>query len=120
MALASVTSENQALDALAGSLNTPTNVIAYVSCHTATPGTTGASEYAGVTRQACTWNNASSGSKTNSSALTFSTSGASAVTHFGGWSAVTAGTYGIGLALASSVTATTITVAAGALTLSAS
>ena len=95
------------------------NVLAFVSLHTASPGGTGASEYAGVTRQACSWNAASSRTKTNSSALTFTTSGATPVTHAGTSSAVSAGTYGIDIPLSSSVTATTITVAAGALSLSA-
>jgi hypothetical protein len=111
MALASTTAENQALNAL-DATGTPTNVAAYVSLHTASPSTTGANENAatgGYTRQACSWNAASGGSKT-------------AVTHFGTNSAsgTSGGTYGIGGALASSVTATTITIAAGALTLSAS
>lgn len=122
MALASVTAANQALNALDAS-GTPTNLMAYVSLHSASPSTTGANENAatgGYARQACTWNASSSSSKTNSSALTFSTAGTVAVTHFGTFSASTAGTYGIGGALTSSVTATTITVAAGALTLSAS
>lgn len=117
MARASATAENQALDALSGGT---TNVIAYVQLHSADPGTTGASELASTTRQACTWNAASGGSKTNSSALTFTTPGTTAATYFGTFSAVTAGTYGIGGSLTSSVTAVTITVAAGALTLSAS
>lgn len=122
MALASNTALNQALDALSGGT---TNVLTAVSLHTATPSTTGASENANsgsYARQACSWNAASSGSKTNSSSLSFSTGGSTAVTHFGTWSSATygAGTYGIGGALASSVTATTITIAAGALTLSAS
>lgn len=119
MARASVTAENQGLDALSGGT---TNVIAYVSLHTADPGTNGASEVSGggYARQACSWNAASAGAKTNSTALTFTTAGSTAVTHFGTWSASSAGTYGIGGALASSVTATTITVAAGALSLSLS
>lgn len=116
--LASTTAENQALNALDAS-GTPTNLMAYVSLHTASPSTTGANEYAGVTRQACTWNAASGGTKTNSTSLSFTTSGATAVTHVGTFSAVTAGTYGIGAALSSSVTAVTITVAGGAITLSA-
>lgn len=121
MALASVTAANQSLNALDAS-GTPTNLMAYVSLHTATPSTTGASENSGggYARQACTWNAASSSSKTNSSALTFTTAGSTAITHFGTFSAVSAGTYGIGGALSSSVTAVTITVAAGALTLSSS
>lgn len=117
MALASVTAQNQALDGLSGGT---TNVLAYVQLHSASPSTTGANELGSTTRQACTWNAASGGSKTNSSALTFSTPGTTAAAYFGTFSASTAGTYGIGGALASSVTASTITVAAGALSLSAS
>lgn len=123
MARASVTSENQALDALGGALNSPTNVLADVSLHTGDPSTTGANENAstgGYARQACSWNNASSGSKTNSSALTFATAGSTAVTYFGTWSASSGGTYGIGGALTSAVTATSISFAAGAISLSAS
>lgn len=117
MALASATATNQALDALSGGT---VNVVAYVQLHSATPGTTGANELGSTTRQACTWNAASGGAKTNSSALSFTTPGSTAATYFGTFSAVSAGTYGIGGALASSVTATTITVAAGALSLGAS
>lgn len=116
---ASTTARNQALDGLA----TPTNTLAFVALHTADPGTTGTNENAatgGYARQACTWNAASSGSKTNSSSLTFSTAGSVPVTHFGTFSAVSAGTFGMSGALSSSVTAASITVAAGALTLSAS
>jgi hypothetical protein len=122
MALASTTAANQALDGLAAA-GTPTNLMAYVALHTASPSTTGANENASTgsyARQACSWNAASGGSKTNSSALTFNTAGTVAVTHFGTFSASTSGTYGIGGALASSVTASTITIAAGALTASAS
>jgi hypothetical protein len=115
MAGASTTARNQALDGLA----TPTNVIGYVQLNTADPGTTGANE-ATSTRQACSWNAASGGSKTNSSALTFTgQSSTTANTHFSTWSAATAGTNGMNGALSASVTAATVTVAAGALTLSA-
>lgn len=124
MALASATATNQALNGLDAS-GTPTNLISAVALHVATTSTTGASENANAgsyARQACTWNAASAGSKTNSTALSFSTLGTIAVTHFGGWSSTTygAGTFGIGGALGASVTATTITVAAGALTITAS
>lgn len=124
MALASTTAANQALNGLDAS-GTPTNLLLAVALHTASPSTTGANENANTgsyARQACSWNAASGGSKTNSSALTFTTAGSVAVTYFGGWSSATygAGTYGIGGALSASVTAVTITVAAGALTLSAS
>lgn len=112
----SVTAANQALDSLSGGT---TNVLAFVQMHTADPGTTGASEST-ATRQACSWNAAASRAKTNSSALTFTGQAAGTpCTHFGTFSASTAGTFGISGALASSVTAATITVAAGALSLSA-
>lgn len=120
MARASAAAENAALNGLDGTGST--NTIPYVSLHTADPGTTGASENAatgGYARQACTWNAASGGTKTNATALTFTTLGTVAVSYFGTWSASTAGTYSMGGALGSSVTAATITVAAGALSLSA-
>lgn len=119
MALASTTATNQALDGLSGGT---TNVLAYVSLHTASPSTTGANETSGgsYARQACSWNAASGGSKTNSSSLTFSTTGSTAMTHFGTFSASTAGTYGVGGALTASVTAATITIAAGALSIALS
>jgi hypothetical protein len=112
----STTAANQALDSLSGGT---TNVLAFVNLNTADPGTTGASEAASA-RQACSWNAAAARAKTNSTALTFTgQSGSTACTHFSTWSAVSAGTFGISGALGSSVTATTITVAAGALSLSA-
>lgn len=123
MALAGTAATNAALNGLDGTGST--NTVPYVSLHTATPGTTGTSENANAgsyARQACTWNAASSGAKTNSTALTFSTAGSTAVTHIGTWSSGTygGGTYSIGAALGSSVTATSITIASGAISLSAS
>lgn len=123
MARASAAAENAALNGLDGTGST--NVIPDASLHTADPGTTGASENANsgsYARQACSWNAASGGNKTNSSSLTFSTLGTIAVAYFGTWSSATygAGNYAIGGALTSSVTAATITIAAGAITLSAS
>jgi hypothetical protein len=123
MALASDTACNAALDGLGGTGST--NVIPYVSLHTATPGTTGTSENANsgsYARQACSWNAAATHAKTNSTALTFSTGGTVAVTHVGTWSSATygAGNYAIGAALGASVTAASITIAAGAVSLSAS
>jgi hypothetical protein len=115
----SVTAANQALDALASGT---TNVIAYTSLHTAAPGGTGASENAatgGYARQATAWNAASARAKTNSGAITWTTTGATPVTDVGTWSAVTAGTYGIDLHIAVAITATSITAAAGALSLTA-
>lgn len=123
MALASAAAENAALNGLDGT--GATNTIPDVSLHTASPSTTGANENANsgsYARQVCTWNAASAGAKTNSTALTFSTLGSVAVTHFGTWSSATygAGTYSIGGAFGSSVTAASITVASGAISLSAS
>lgn len=123
MALASAAAENAALNGLAGVGST--NVIPDMSLHTATPGTTGASENANTgsyARQAVSWNAASGGAMTNSGSVTFSTAGSVAVTHIGTWSSATygAGTYAIGAALASSVTAASITIAAGAASFSAS
>lgn len=123
MARASAAAENAALNGLDGTGST--NTVGFVTLHTADPGTTGASENANTgsyARQACTWNAASGGSKTNSTSLTFSTAGSVAVAYFGTFNNGTyaAGTYSIGGVLTSSVTATSITVAAGSLTLSAS
>lgn len=123
MARASAAAENAALNGLDGTGNT--NVIPDVALHVGDPGTTGANENANAgsyARQACSWNAASGGAKTNSSALTFSTAGSVAVTHFGTWSSATygAGNYAIGGVLAASVTAASITVAAGALSIGAS
>ena len=123
MALASAAAENAALNGLDGT--GATNTIGFVSLHTASPSTTGANENANsgsYARQSCTWNAASGGNKTNSTALTFSTLGTVAVSHIGTWNNATygAGTYAIGAALGASVTATSITIASGAITLSAS
>jgi hypothetical protein len=114
---ASTTAKNQALDGL----STPSNVLAYVGLSTGDPGVTGANEAAGggYARQACTWNAASGGTRTNSSALTFATDNIDVISHFFTSTAVTAGTYGLSGALTSTVTAASVTVAAGALTLSA-
>lgn len=118
MSLASTAACNQALNAIDAS-GTPTNLATHLQLHSASPSTTGANELGSTTRQACAWNAASGGTKTNSGAPTFTTPGTTAATHFGTWSASSAGSFGIGGALTSSVTAVTITVAAGAITLSA-
>lgn len=123
MALLGTAGANAALNGLDGTGST--NTIPDGSLHTASPSTTGANENANTgsyARQASAWNAASSGSKTNSSSETYSTAGSVAVSHFGQWSSATygAGNYAIGGALAANVTATTITIAAGAKTISAS
>jgi hypothetical protein len=118
MALASAAAANAALDGIAA-------VAGFASLHTASPGTDGSNENAnsgGYARQAVAWNAASGGSMTNSGALSFTTGGTVEVTHVGTWSSGTygAGTYYIGLALTSGLTAASITFAAGSLTLTAS
>lgn len=118
MTLASAAAANASLNGLDGTGTT--NLMGFASLHTATPGTTGASEYSGVTRQAATWAAAASSSKATSAGMTFTTSGATAVTHMGTWTLVTAGAYTIGAPLGSSVTAASITVASGALAFTSS
>lgn len=116
---ASVTARNQALDGLA----TPVNVLSHVSLHTADPGTTGASEAAGggYAAQAASWNAAASGAKTNSAGMSFTTD-LDVITHFAtrNQAAAAGATHGVSGALSSSVTAASITVAAGALSLGVS
>jgi hypothetical protein len=123
MALLSTTGETQALQSLDASA-VGSNLLLWVSLHTATPGQTGASENpstGGYVRITNTWTASSGGSaRTNVSGMTFSTAGTTAVTHLGTFSASSAGTFGIGLPLGSSVTAASITVAAGAASLTAS
>lgn len=123
MPRASNTALNAALNGLDGTGST--NQMTHVALHVGDPGTTGASENANAgsyARQACSWNAAASAAKTNSTALTFSTLGTIAVTHFGTWNSATygGGTYAIGGALTASVTAASITIAAGAISLTAS
>ena len=120
MALASTLACNAALNGLDGTGST--NRMTHTSLHTATTSTTGASEATGggYARQATSWNAAASATKTNSTALTFSTTGATPNTHVGTWDASTAGNFGIGAALGASVTAASVTVASGAISLSAS
>lgn len=120
MARAAAAAENAALNGLDGTGSS--NVVPYVSLHTGDPATTGANENPSTgsyVRQACSWNAASGGNKTNSTALTFSTAGSTAVSYFGTYSASTAGTYAMGGALGSSVTAASITIASAGITLSA-
>lgn len=123
---ASVTARNQALDGIGGSLpGSPVNTLGFVSLHTADPGTTGANENpatGGYAAQACAWNNASAGSKTNSSTLTFADDGAGPLTHFAtrNQAAAAGATHGVSGALSSQITATSITVAPGALTVGVS
>lgn len=91
--------KNVMLDALAA-------VATWVSLHTADPGTTGASEVAGgspaYARKAGTWNPAASGNLDNSNAPVFDIPAGTTITHFGLWSAASAGTFYGGGALSAS------------------
>jgi hypothetical protein len=120
MALASATEITQALS---------TTGWGFVSLHTATPGTTGASEVTGGTyaRVAVTWTASTGGSAaSNSGALSINLPASTTATHFGIWSTggTSGGQYYIGGALSPSVTTSTsagvVTIAAAALTVSAS
>jgi hypothetical protein len=120
------TAGTQALDSLNAS-GTPVNQILAVALHTSTEPTvtTAANENANTgsyARQSCGWNAASGTTKTNSSSLTFSTAGTVPIPSLAGWSSATygAGNKGIGAALGSSVTAASITVAGGAISLAVS
>ena len=113
----STTEANQALS---------TTGWAYVSLHTGDPSTTGANEVTGgsYARVAVTWNSPSGGSVTNSNSLSINLPASTTASYFGVWSALTTGTYYIGGALSPSVTTGTsagvVTIAAGALSVSAS
>lgn len=80
------------------------NNAAYASLHTATPGTTGASEVTGgapaYARKALTWSPGTTG--TNTATVTFDVPTGITITHAGVWTAVTAGTFLDGAALAAS------------------
>lgn len=89
-------------------LNVMVNALAaagtYISAHTADPGTTGTSEvtYASAgTRQQTTWGSASSGDRVGSQ-VTLAIPASTTVTHWGIWSAATAGTFYGGFALGAS------------------
>lgn len=83
------TAKNLMLNQLAG-------VAIYVSLHTADPGTTGANEATGgspaYARKSITWNAAAAGNLDSSNAPVFDVP-AGTYTHWGLWSASTAGTF---------------------------
>lgn len=115
MALLSPAGQALALNAVAGAMT-------FTAMHSATPGTTGASEItSGTARQATAWTTATSGTPavSNTGALSFPLPASTTVTHIAGWTALTVGTYEWGFTLGSSVssgaTAGTLTVAVGAL-----
>ena len=65
----------------------------YASLHTGDPGTTGANELSGVTRQALTWNAGSADGVVTSQAVIFTLPAGTVLTHVGIWSAVTGGEF---------------------------
>lgn len=86
-----------------------TTATVYVSLHTATPGTTGASEATGgsYARQAVAaagWNAAASGANSNVNNIDFTAMPAATITHIGFWDALTSGNYLWGGALSASKT----------------
>lgn len=117
MARISTTEANQAL---------LTTGWAYVSLHTADPGTTGASEVTGGTyaRVSVTWSVPSGGTVTNTNSLSLNLPASTTASYFGIWSALTSGNYYIGGTLTPTVStgasAGTVTIAAAALSVSAS
>ena len=94
----STSARNAALDGV-GALGT------FISMHTADPGTTGASEVSGGTyaRVATTFAAAANGQKTGSQ-VTLNIPASTTITHWGLWSAASAGTFICGGALSSSST----------------
>lgn len=118
MSRASNTYLNAALD---GAVATT----AFLSIHTADPGTTGASEVSGgsYARQAVSWSAAASGVKSNSASTSTPIPISTTISFFGTWSLVTAGVYAIGGPLSATitfVTAGSFTIAAAGLTVTGS
>lgn len=91
--------KNLMLDALGA-------VAVFASLHTASPGTTGANEVSGgaYARKPITWNAASGGDLDNNANPVFDVPASTTITHFGMWSASTAGTFYGGDVLSSTET----------------
>ena len=120
MALASALAENNALAGVFAAVQpTPSTTNTWCSLHTATTGTTGASEYAGVTRLQFSVGSPAAGAISNTATATFTTSGATSVTHLGTWDAVTVGNFRLGAPLGTPVSAVTITFAIAAISFTA-
>lgn len=121
MARAATAPSNRAIAGVFSATTPTVSTTAYwMSLHTGDPGTTGVNEYAGVTRLQFPAGSPTGGVVSNTTALNFTTSGASPVTHIGIWDAATAGNYQIGSALGSPVTATSVQFAIGAAQFTAS
>lgn len=72
-------------------------LVAFVSLHTADPGTGGTNEVTGgspaYARKSVTWSAAASGSKAASNQPVFDVPAGTTITHLGYWSAATSGTF---------------------------
>lgn len=68
---------------------------AYVSLHTADPGSNGASEVTGgsYSRESASWGSPSAGAVANSGSIVFDVPSATTITHLGYWSAALGGTF---------------------------
>jgi hypothetical protein len=92
--------------------------ITHISLHTADPGTDGSNEVTGgsYARIAVTWGVAASGTKSNTGSLAFQVPSGTTITHVGGWTALTSGTFRGGGSLGASqafASAGSYTIAAG-------
>lgn len=98
-----VAAENAALTGIVNPGGTPSN--RHISLHTADPGLTGTSEVTGgsYARVATTWGSVASSSVTGS-AVTINVPAGTTITHWGVWSALSAGTFIYGGALPASET----------------
>lgn len=92
----------------------------YLSLHSANPSTTGANEFSGggYARQAIVFTSANP--SVNTLAIAVPNAGSTAATYVGVWTASTSGTYMGSAAMGSSVTAASITFAAGAVSFTTS
>lgn len=84
-------------------VNALTALGSYVSLHTGDPGSTGANAAAGTTRQQTTWASSSSG-VSDGSQVAFTSCPAGSYTHYGIWTAASAGTFRWGFPLSPGVT----------------
>lgn len=116
-----IATANKILDKILRNVDFTPSAALYISLHTADPGESGTSEVTGGTygRQVCTFNAAAAKSSANAGVLNFTLMPIATVTHFGVWSAASAGTFWWGGVINPNKTTAagdTLQVAAGALT----
>lgn len=92
----------------------------FISLHSADPGTTGASEFTTVTRQAYTASTAAAGAVSNTNSIAIPNGNTQSATFVAIWTASTAGAFVVGAPTSSAVTAATVTFAAAAAAFTAS